>query len=283
MPRLPNSIGFIGAGNMGEAMISALIRSGIAGPQIFVHEIRKEQADNIKKQYGVNILSDASDVVKSCEVIVFAVKPQSIDLVLANLTKNTVFQHLNRRKIIVSIVAGTKLKKFEEQIYASINDKQKSLIPILRVMPNTPALIREGISGLCANSFADPSDIEITKAMLSAMGKVLECDEKDMDAVTAISGSGPAYCFYIVEAMIEAGIELGFTPDTAASLTIATFKGALSLLEHQKESPSQLRQKVTSPGGTTEAAIKELDDHAVKSAIIKAIHAAARRSKELSA
>jgi pyrroline-5-carboxylate reductase len=140
-----------------------------------------------------------------------------------------------------------------------------------------------GVSGLCANIHATPEDIETAKNILLTMGTVLECKEKDMDAVTAMSGSGPAYCFYILEAMMKAGLELGFTATTAADLTVSTFKGALALLEHQKKPPGELRRKVTSPGGTTEAAIRILDDHGVKDSIVSAIHAAARRSKELSA
>lgn len=284
MPKVPNNIGFIGAGNMGEAMIGALIKSGTAGPsQIFIHEIRKARADTLKKRYGITAKDDAKDIIEACDVIVFAVKPQSLDPILSEIEKSRVFWQLSSRKLIISIAAGTKIEKFEKYIYASIDDKNKRQIPILRVMPNTPALVGEGMSGLCANSMAAANDIEIAKEMLSAMGNVLECEESDMDAVTAVSGSGPAYCFYFIEAIIEGAVQLGFSPESAASLTITTFKGALSLLEHQKESPEQLRQKVTSPNGTTEAAVKVLNDLDVKGAIVKAVRAAAKRSAELSA
>jgi pyrroline-5-carboxylate reductase len=284
MLQLQNKIGFIGAGNMGEAIIGALIRSGTIGPsQIFIYEIRKEQVDALKKNYGITVLNDITEIINTCDVIIFAIKPQSIDPVLSGIEKSGIFRQLHDKKLIISIVAGTKIKKFENCIYSTIHDKIKSQFPIIRVMPNTPALVGEGMSGLCANSVADSNDIRIAKTLLLAMGKVLECEEKDMDAVTAVSGSGPAYCFYFVEAMIEAAKKLGFTPESAANLTITTFKGALSLLEHQKESPEQLRRKVTSPGGTTEAAIKVLEEHNVKPAIIKAVHAAAGRSRELSA
>jgi pyrroline-5-carboxylate reductase len=139
------------------------------------------------------------------------------------------------------------------------------------------------MSGLCANAHASLQDFETTKKILLSMGSVLEFDEIQMDAVTAMSGSGPAYCFYLAESMIAAGISLGFTEDTAAELTLATLKGALELLDHQKDPPDVLRHKVTSPGGTTEAAIRVLEDEGVKASIIKAIQAAARRSEELSA
>jgi len=155
-------------------------------------------------------------------------------------------------------------------------------MPVLRVMPNTPALVLSGMSGVCANEYATAEDMEIAKTILSAMGQVFECQEKDMDAVTAMSGSGPAYGFYLVEAMIEAGISLGIEKQKAEKITIATLKGALALLESQKESAEELRKKVTSPGGTTEAAINYLDSNKVKKHIENAIIAAAQRSKALS-
>jgi pyrroline-5-carboxylate reductase len=149
-------------------------------------------------------------------------------------------------------------------------------------MPNTPALVGAGVSGLCANIHANETDIETAKKILLPMGKVLECEETEMDAVTAMSGSGPAYCFYFVESMIKAGMELGFPEATAADLTISTFKGAIALLEQLQHSPENLRRAVTSPGGTTEAAIRVFDENKVKDSIILAIQAAARRSKDLS-
>jgi pyrroline-5-carboxylate reductase len=170
----------------------------------------------------------------------------------------------------------------EDSIYKDLDERRKRLIPIFRIMPNTPALIGAGMSGLCANIHATADDVETVKKILMPMGKVLKCQEKDMDAVTAMSGSGPAYCYYIVEAMVTAGIALGFSEAIATDLTVSTFKGAIALLEHLKDSPEQLRRKVTSPGGTTEAAIRVLDDHGVKDTIVQAIQAAARRSNELS-
>jgi len=149
-------------------------------------------------------------------------------------------------------------------------------------MPNTPALVLEGMAGMSSNKYVDNNDLADAKKILGSMGKVIEFDEKDLDAVTALSGSGPAYVFYLIESMIEGGINVGLNPDSAKILTLATLKGSVKLIENLNESPEILRNKVTSPGGTTEAALKVFEANDVKQNIIKAILAAASRSKELS-
>ncbi|MCU0599374.1 MAG: pyrroline-5-carboxylate reductase [Desulfobacterales bacterium] len=283
MPQLGNKIGFIGAGNMGEAMISAILRFGVAAPsQIFIREIRHDQAETLKNKYGIASLIDNTDIVRTCDTVVFAVKPQSLEKVLSELQLKKAFHDISGRKLIISIAAGKRMALFENFIYSDLAEHQKRRIPILRIMPNTPALVGAGVSGLCANIHANSTDIETARQILLPMGKVFECEEKDMDAVTAMSGSGPAYCFYIVESMVKAGMEIGFPEATAADLTISTFKGAIALLEQLQESPENLRRAVTSPGGTTEAAIRVFDENRVKDSIILAIQAAAHRSKELS-
>jgi pyrroline-5-carboxylate reductase len=249
---------------------------------MFVCDVMKKQTDVLKETYGITVLPDTGAVILTCDVIIFAVKPQSVDQVLSELKAAAVFKKTTGKKIFISIAAGTPIKKFEGYIYDTIEDDIKRQLPILRVMPNTPALVLSGMSGLCSNSFATAEDIQIAKKILSAMGKVIECPESDMDAVTAISGSGPAYCFYLVEAMVEAAVKLGISPENATEMTTATLKGSMILLEHQSITAKELRQKVTSPGGTTEAAIKVLDDNSVKQIIIQAVIAAAQRSKELS-
>lgn len=283
MPELLHKIGFIGAGNMGQAIIGALIKSKCCPPSnLFVCDVVKKQTDILKKTYGITILPDNGEIINACDVIIFAVKPQSVSQILSELNAAAIFKKTSGKKIFISIAAGTPIKKFEDFIYDAIEDDKKRQLPILRVMPNTPALVLSGMSGLCANAFATAEDIQIAKKILSAMGKVIECQESDMDAVTAVSGSGPAYCFYLAEAMIEAAVNLGLSPENAAEMTIATLKGAMILLENQSISASELRKKVTSPGGTTEAAITVLDDNSVKQIIIQAVTAAAQRSKELS-
>jgi len=283
MPKLHYNIGFIGAGNMGQAIIGALINSESTAPSsLFVSDVSKDRTDDLKKAYGVVVLSSNAEIIRKCDIVVFAVKPQSLDAVLSELAAAHVFENETGKKIFISIAAGFPIRKFEKYIYAGLDAEHKKHRPILRVMPNTPALVLSGMSGLCANAFATAEDMDIATTILSAMGKVIHCDESDMDAVTAMSGSGPAYFFYVVEAMTDAGISLGLSPENASELTLATFKGALALLENQKIPPQALRQKVTSPGGTTEAAIGILESRSVRQAFCDAISAAARRSRELS-
>jgi pyrroline-5-carboxylate reductase len=157
----------------------------------------------------------------------------------------------------------------------------RTRMPLIRVMPNTPALVLAGMSGMSPNRHATAEDIEITRRILEAMGQVRELPEADLDGVTALSGSGPAYVFYFIESMIKAGESLGFDLATASALTLATFEGALKLLAESGEAPAELRRKVTSPGGTTEAALRVLEDQQVDRHIVDAVTAAARRSKEL--
>jgi len=280
---ISHKIGFIGAGNMGQAMIGALLKSQCsASSELFVCDVIQKPTDSLRKNYNINVLSNNKMLVETCDVIIFAVKPQSIEQVLSDLKASSAFSKLSDKKIFISIAAGTPIRKFENYIYGDLEDAQKKQMPILRAMPNTPALVLSGMSGICANGNATTEDIELATRILSSMGKVIQCQESDMDAVTAVSGSGPAYCFYLAEAMIEAAESLGISKENAAEMTASTLKGAMILLENQSISAKELRQKVTSPGGTTEAAIKVLDDHSVKKIIIQAVTAAAQRSEELS-
>lgn len=279
----PHRIGFIGAGNMAGAMIGAMIRSGRAAPSsLFISDVSTEKARLLQQSTGVVILNDNAAVVRHCDTVIFAVKPQQLDDVLLNLTDVCVFKNIRGRKRLMSIIAGAPIRRFEAALYAGLDEDVKCLLPILRVMPNTPALVGKGVSGLCGNSVATSEDLAAAQTLLSAMGQVIRCQETAMDGITALSGSGPAYCFYFLEAMIEAGVQLGFSMEDAATLTTATFEGALALLENQKLPPQALRKNVTSPGGTTEAAVAVLENRSVKQAIRDAIFAAASRSRELS-
>ena len=283
MPKLYHKIGFIGAGNMAQAMIGAMISSECASPSsLFISDVSQARTDDLKKTYGVVALTDNGEIIRTCDIVVFAVKPQSLDMLLSELVESHAFENTTGKQMFISIAAGFPIRKFEKYIYAGLDADQKKRLPILRAMPNTPALVLSGMSGLCGNAFTTAEDMDIATTILSAMGKVIRCQESDMDAITAMSGSGPAYCFYVLEAMTDAGINLGLSPEQSAELTLATFKGALALLENQKIPPQALRQKVSSPGGTTEAAIGVLESRSVKQAFCDAISAAAERSRELS-
>jgi pyrroline-5-carboxylate reductase len=279
--KINKKIGFIGAGNMGEAFVGALIQTGVFFPSmIYTSDISEKRLNILNKTYGISVMKDNFKVFSECEIIFIAVKPQHIYHVLSQISEHEGYQIPNR-KIVVSIAAGIPLRKIEALLYNSLNNESRERLPIIRVMPNTPALVLAGMSGMSANKYAKAEDLNTIKIILEAIGKAIEFKEEDLDAVTALSGSGPAYVFYIAEAMIEGGIKVGLEPDKAAMLTVATIQGALKLMEESNESPEILRRKVTSPGGTTEAAFKILEKNKVKQNIIEAIKAATKRSKEL--
>ncbi|OQW96609.1 MAG: pyrroline-5-carboxylate reductase [Desulfobacteraceae bacterium A6] len=282
MAKLSRKIGFIGAGNMTEAFIGAVTRAGIIpSTMIYASDVNSERLNMLKKTYGVSVMDDNFNVFSMCDIVVLAVKPQQMSDVLSQITSRNDYG-IERRKIVISIAAGVPLGKLESFLYAPLEKEKSGNLPIIRVMPNTPALVLAGMSGMTPNRNAVPDDINTARTILEAMGKVIEFKEEALDAVTALSGSGPAYVFYLVESMIQGGIDMGLDPYDAAILTVTTLKGSVALIEEIGESPELLRRRVTSPGGTTEEAFKVLEKKRVKETIIEAMAAAARRSKELS-
>jgi pyrroline-5-carboxylate reductase len=283
LERLYKKIGIIGAGNMGEAFIGALLRSGISTPdELFISDLDEEKLTHIHQEYSVGITKNNFDLFQKNEIIILAVKPQVMEPVVRNLIENKEYRSLSDKKLIISIAAGIPIRKLEALLYSEPRNFLPEKMPIIRVMPNTPALVLSGMSGMSGNQHASSEDMKIAKVILEAMGTVVEVKEKELDAITAVSGSGPAYVFFLAESMIDAGIALGFDPDTAVTLTMKTIEGALKLMQESKDTPETLRNKVTSPGGTTEAAFKVLNTNSVKDVIIEAISRAAERSQELS-
>lgn len=276
--------GFIGAGNMAEAMIGAILRAGLRKPQdIMISDADSGRKDEVAGKYNVKSAASNSEIAEFCEIIILAVKPQIMDEMLTDLSVSGCFEKIPRRRLFVSIAAGIRLSRLERIIYANRSDQEKAAMPVIRVMPNTPALVGAGVSGICANANATDEDIEQATAILASMGEVFVFDEEKMDAVTAVSGSGPAYGFYLLEAITEAGFKLGLTRSEALKLAQGAISGAIALIRHENETPEALRSKVTSPGGTTEAAINQLENNNVKDLVVEAVLAAARRSRELSA
>lgn len=273
---------FIGAGNMAEAMIGALLQSGLRRPKdIVISDVSTARAKAITRTYNVASALSNPEAVTSCNIVILAVKPQVMDSVLTDLLDAGCFESVSSKRLFISIAAGIPLKRLEGFIYKGRSGQEKSRMPVIRVMPNTPALVGAGMSGMCANAWAGNEDIEEAKTLLSAMGEVLVFDEEKMDAVTAVSGSGPAYGFYLLEAMTEAGRKLGLEHSDALKLSLSAVSGAVRLVQDRKEDPENLRSKVTSPGGTTEAALSLLDTHQVKDRLVDAVLAAARRSRDL--
>ena len=282
MKQRGQKIGFIGAGNMGAALIGAVIGSKLYEPsQVCAFDVDPQRCAAIGEQTGIELLKSSAELFAVCDIVVLAVKPQHMSEVLTAVSQDG--RHAKKpRTLVVSIAAGYPIHKIESILYAGLDEGQASRLPIIRVMPNTPALVRAAMSGMSANRFAVAGDLDSTRTLLEAAGRVREFKEDQFDAVTAVSGSGPAYVFYLIEAMIAAGTHIGLTADEAAELTVTTCKGAIRLLEQTAESPRELRRKVTSPGGTTEAALNVLKARKFKASVVEAVAAAAQRADELS-
>jgi pyrroline-5-carboxylate reductase len=260
-------LAIIGGGKIGEALLSGLLRRGGA-EGLVVCERSSQRAAELTERYGVPALG-LREAADRARVLLLAVKPQDIAALL-----ETLGGHVDpANHLVVSVAAGVPTARIEAALPAGT--------PVVRVMPNTPALVDEGMSVLSAGSHASPEHLDEAEALLAAVGRVRRVPEVQQDAVTALSGSGPAYFFYLVEAMIDAGILLGLPRALAADLIVQTALGAAVMLRDSGEHPVQLREAVTSPGGTTIAAVRELERHGVRAALIAAIEAAHARSLEL--
>jgi pyrroline-5-carboxylate reductase len=259
-------LAIIGGGKIGEALLSGLIRRG-GTDGILICERNAERAAQLSERYRVPAV-DLAGAAAQARVLLLAVKPQDIDTLLARLGEVVDPGHL-----VVSVAAGVPTARIEAALPEGT--------PVVRVMPNTPALVDEGMSVLSPGAHAGEADLDEAEALLAAVGKVRRVPESQQDAVTALSGSGPAYFFYLVEAMVDAGILLGLPRALAADLIVQTALGAAVMMRDSGEHPVVLREAVTSPGGTTIAAIRELERHGVRAALIAAIEAAHDRSVEL--
>jgi len=267
-----DTIGFIGGGNMAEALIKGIINAKIYKPKnIFVSDIRGERLALLAKEYGIQTLNENPALAAKVDILVLAVKPQNMTDALQGIKSV-----LKKGALVVSIAAGVKISNITDVLGDAA---------VVRVMPNMPALIGEGASALFANNKAKRM-LEKAKRIFSAVGEIVVVDREDLiDAVTAVSGSGPAYYFLLMEEMIKAAGELGLPDDAAKDLVLQTAKGAALLaVERSKcgESPAELRRKVASPGGTTEAALKVLAEGNFSRLIDAAIRRARDRSRELS-
>ncbi len=262
-------IGIIGLGNMGSAILNGLIFSGRVG-KMAVIGFDKEPARRAAagKKYSILISRTILEVVTHCDIIIIAVKPQNIDEVLKEIS------FYGKDRLYISIAAGITTQRIEK----ALGGKSR----VVRVMPNTPALVGEGISALCKGRYTSKSDLKTADEIFSSVGEAVELNERYFDVVTALSGSGPAYFFYLKEALIEAAVNLGMDRKTAKKLVLKTALGSARLLLESGDEPRLLRQRVTSKGGTTERAIAVFEKAKIKEAVARAVRAAARRSKELS-
>lgn len=264
------TIGFIGSGNMATALIEGLLAQGLAADQLWASDTDSAKLA-VLAQKGVHTTLDNKALVKACDVVVLAVKPQAMGQVLAALD-DTLEHH---DCLLVSIAAGVRISTLE----AATRSGQ----PVVRCMPNTPALVLAGASGLYANRWVSDAQKDLALALLAAVGKACWLDNEDqIDAVTALSGSGPAYFFLLMEAMQDAGVALGLPPEVARDLCLQTALGSAKLALASDVDVAELRRRVTSPNGTTEAAIRQFESEDLRAIVARALGKAAQRSKELS-
>ena len=264
-----STVAVIGAGVMGETLLSGLVRAGRLPADLLVGEKRPERARELEERYGVRVVPNV-EAAAQASTLVLVVKPQDMGDVLDELAPV-----VRPGQLVVSLAAGITTSFMESRLPEGI--------AVVRVMPNTPALVDEGMAAISRGSHCDESHLAEVESLMAATGRVIRVPERQQDAVTAISGSGPGYIFFVVEAMIEAGVHLGLPRSTAAELVVQTVVGSAKLLRDTGEHPVVLRERVTSPGGTTAAALRELEDHKVRAAFLGAMEAARDRSRALAA
>jgi pyrroline-5-carboxylate reductase len=264
-------VAFLGAGNMGEALIKGLALSGLVpAGSITASDPRADHLGHIAKRYAVTAIADNAALVGSADVIILAVKPQIMAAVLKEIAPV-----VDEGKLLISIAAGVSTRKLRDQL-----GKPARLI---RVMPNTPALVLEGVTAIARAEGLKPGDLEAAQELFAAVGKVVVLDESAMDAVTGLSGSGPAYVAMTIEALADGGVKMGLDRATAMTLAAQTVLGSARLILDTGVHPGQLKDMVSSPGGTTIAGIAALEECGLRRAFILAVERATLRSRELGA
>jgi pyrroline-5-carboxylate reductase len=260
-------IAILGAGKMGEALISGLLRAGRSPTEVIAVVRRPDRAVQLRETYGVDVVS-AADAAKAADTLVITVKPQDMAVLLDEIAP-----HLPADRLVISVAAGIPTTVIERRLGADV--------PVVRVMSNTPVLVDQAMSVISAGRHAGEQHLRRAEELLRPVGKVLRIPESQQDAATALSGSGPAYVYFLVEAMVDAGILLGIPRATAMEMVTQAVYGAATMLRETGEHPVILREAVTSPGGTTISAIRELERHSVRAAFLEAIESARDRGAEL--
>ena len=262
-------VGFVGTGNMGEALIHGLLHGHVCKPeQILCSDVRPERLKTIREKYGVRGTIHNVEVVKQSDIVILAVKPQIMKEVLVEIGK-----HLDFSKLIISIAAGVHLESIEQLV--------KKELKLIRVMPNICVSVREGVSAIAGGKHASKEDLLMAKAIFDSVGKSLFIEEYLLDAVTGLSGSGPAYIFLIIDALADAGVKVGLCRSDALILASQTVLGAARMLMETGEHPGRLKDMVTSPGGTAIAGLHTLEGGGLRTTLINAVEVATERSKVL--
>ncbi len=264
-------LGFLGAGNMSGALIKGLLHGGVLPPErILASDVKAERLDQLRASHAIHTTTDNHALIRDCDVVVVAVKPQVIDRVLTE-----VGQDVRRDQLIVSVAAGVPIEALEARL-----PKESRVV---RAMPNTPATVQAGATAIAGGTHAQHDDLRIARELFEAVGRVVVLDEALLDAVTGLSGSGPAYVMVIIEALADGGVKVGLHRDTALLLAAQTVFGSAKLLLETGEHPGRLKDMVTSPGGTAIAGLHTLESGALRKTLIDAVEVATKRAAQLGA
>ena len=263
-------LGILGLGNMGEAIVGALLGSGFDRKNLVAFEVKKDRAETVARRYRIGLAANARDLAQKARYILIAVKPQDAKPLLGAIAPA-----FDKEKLVISIMAGVTT--------ATILSMLQRPVKVIRIMPNICVKVGEGALGMTSNDLVPEGELDETRKMLAPLGRVVEVREDLMDAVTALSGSGPAFLLCFLEAMIDAGVNVGLPRDKASILAIQTIKGTIATLEAERLHPTIMKEMVTSPGGTTIAGLTLLEEKGFRGSLIKAIEQARNRAKELSA
>jgi pyrroline-5-carboxylate reductase len=262
-------VGFIGGGNMGEALIKGLLAANLVPPEaIYASDVRIERLRALDQQYGVQLLQENAELVREVDIVILAVKPQILPSVVRQVAAA-----VTKRKLLISIAAGVSTTT----IRAALGKEAR----LIRVMPNTPALVLEGVTAIAKAEGLEPGDLDIAGEIFSAVGRVVTLEEDLMDAVTGLSGSGPAYVAVVIESLADGGVKMGLDRITAMTLATQTVLGAARLMLETGLHPGALKDMVSSPGGTSIAGIAALEEGGIRTTFIKAVERATQRSREL--
>jgi pyrroline-5-carboxylate reductase len=263
------TVGFLGAGNMGEAMIKGLLEGGVVSASaICATDVRGDRLEDMARRYGIGTTDSNPALVEESDVVILAVKPQIMGAVLKEVADAA-----GPRNLFISVAAGVAARTMRAHFGKPVR--------LIRVMPNTPALVLEGVTAIARAEGLDPGDLETAQALFSAVGRVVVLDEDALDAVTGLSGSGPAYVAIVVESLADGGVKMGLDRATAMTLATQTVLGSAKLIRETGLHPGQLKDMVSSPGGTTIAGISALEDGGVRRIFINAVEKATLRSREL--
>ena len=266
-------LGFIGGGNMAEAMIKGLLSASfIEAKSIFVSEPAKAKRDALHAEHKIKVSADNCELAKKCDILILAVKPQILQEVLVDIRSL-----VDSDKLVISIAAGIPIAIMDEALRGGKNKK----FSIVRTMPNTPSLVQEGVTAIASGKHVNKTDVKIAHRIFEAVGRTVDVEEGQLDAVTGLSGSGPAYIFMLIEALSDAGVKMGLPRDVANILTIQTVLGSAKLARESGKHPGELKDMVTSPAGTTISGLHALEEGSLRTTMMNAVEDATLRSREL--